>query len=82
MDNGIFSEKDREILRNTHDGVIKLLEWREGHDKADDKFQEIVTIRLNDHAKSIGKLKEWRWYITGMIIAIGGIITLIVEFKR
>ena len=82
MDNGIFSEDDRKTLKETYFGVIQLLQWKDDHRESDEKFQITVVNRLNEHRNSIKSLQEWRWYIIGLMTAIGVIITFIIELKR
>ena len=83
---GVFTESDRKLLQETHDGVTRLIQWKEEHEKNEGRIE----ARLNDHSNRIGQVKSsldtWKGTIktvslVGLIsAAIGGIILFIIKF--
>ncbi len=84
-----FNENDRKILQETHDVIIRLGQWKEDHIKLQDtmersfgeKFQ-VIDKRLDIHGGAIRGLQNWRWYVLGFVMAIGIILSFIIEYKR
>ena len=82
MDNSTFSADDRVRLQETHDGVIRLLQWKDDFKLAHEKFENTTIKTLKEHSTSINALRNWRWYVTGMIVTVSVIIGLLIEFRK
>ena len=80
MANGEFTERDRQILQETHDIVMGLDQWKTDHIKSQDQFEENTNKCLDAHSKGILGLQNWRWYIVGMMTIIGGAIILLSRY--
>lgn len=73
---GEFTERDRLMLSEMHDAMIRFAEFRSSHEKS----HEVIEKRLDAHSEGIRQLSvKWYGIAASLVTALGALVYLFYE---